>query len=83
MLRAELERLSEDKRFRFHYTVDRAITKHWAGFEGLVTKEMIRKVFPHPSEKLLMTYCGSKAMRKHVMPILDELGYNEDLIAKF
>ena len=83
LLKEELDRMGEDSRFKVHYTVDKASSKDWNGFEGYVTKDMMKKVFPEPSDKILMTFCGNKHMKKLVFDIFEELGYKEDLTTRF
>jgi len=81
-LKSELERLGKDERFNFHYTLDKP-PSGWKGFQGYVSKEMLQKVFPAPNNNLLMTFCGNKHMRKLVFNLFEEVGYNEDLTARF
>ncbi len=83
MLKEELDRFGEDGRFKIHYTIDKVTSKDWQGFEGYVTKDMVKKVFPEASDKILMTFCGNKHMKKLVYDIYEELKYKEDLIARF
>jgi len=83
LLKEELDRMAEDSRFKVYYTVDKASSKDWTGFEGYVTKEMMKKVFPDPSDKILMTFCGNKYMKKLVFDLFEQLGYNEDLTARY
>lgn len=43
----------------------------------------MQKVFPAPSQNILMTFCGNKPMKKLVFELFEELKYNEDLTARF
>ena len=75
--------MAKDKRFNIHYTIDKPKTADWKGFTGYVNQEMMQKVFPTPSQNILMTFCGNKPMRKLVFGLFEELKYNEDLTARF
>jgi len=75
--------MEQDQRFNIKYTVDKPLTNSWNGFVGYVTKEMIQKVFPSPSNDILMTFCGNKAMRKLVFDLFEDIGYNPKLTGRF
>jgi len=72
--------MQKDPRFKIHFTVDKA-KPGWEGFTGYVTKEMIQKVFPEPSEDIFMGFCGPNKMKRIVTNALEDLGYDENQIA--
>ncbi|KAG9152912.1 hypothetical protein Leryth_012535 [Lithospermum erythrorhizon] len=77
------------------YTVDTP-SKDWNGGVGYVSKEMVVKGLPAPSDDSLILVCGPPGMMKHisgdkakdwtqgeVSGILKELGYTESMVYKF
>jgi NAD(P)H-flavin reductase len=65
------------------FTVDKE-EEGWTGVTGHVSKEMISATCPAPSEDTLMLTCGPPVMcRKVLLPMLLEMGYNEDNIFDF
>ncbi|XP_047337758.1 NADH-cytochrome b5 reductase-like protein [Impatiens glandulifera] len=81
--------------FKVYYTVDNP-SKDWSGGKGFVSKEMVLKGLPGPSEDTLILVCGPPGMMNHisgnkakdysqgeVSGVLKELGYGEQMVYKF
>lgn len=49
-------------------------------FKGRITREMIEKTMPAPSNETLIWICGPGEMRKHLEAILFEMGYTEAML---
>ncbi|KAK4404129.1 NADH-cytochrome reductase-like protein, partial [Sesamum angolense] len=77
------------------YTVDNP-TKDWLGGKGYISKDMVVKGLPSPSDDTLILVCGPPGLMKHISGdkakdrsqgqltgILKELGYTEDMVYKF
>ncbi|KAK7264951.1 hypothetical protein RJT34_32565 [Clitoria ternatea] len=77
------------------YTVDNP-TKNWKGGAGYISKDMVVKGLPGPSDDTLILVCGPPGMMKHVSGekakdwsqgelsgILKEAGYTEQMVYKF
>jgi len=75
LMRPELEAACKDPRINVHYTVDQG-SEGWTGFTGYVSKEMVEKSLPVPSEDVFIWCCGNKPMNKHVRKLLEDMGYN-------
>ncbi|XP_030549994.1 NADH-cytochrome b5 reductase-like protein [Rhodamnia argentea] len=80
---------------KIYYTVDNP-TKNWKGGKGYISKDMVVKGLPAPSEDALILVCGPPGMMKHISGdkakdrsqgelsgILKELGYTEQMVYKF
>lgn len=77
------------------YTVDNP-TKTWKGGAGYISKDMVVKGLPAPSDDTLVLVCGPPGMMQHisgekakdwtqgeVSGILKEAGYTEQMVYKF
>ncbi|KAJ4952132.1 hypothetical protein NE237_028964 [Protea cynaroides] len=77
------------------YTVDNP-SKNWRGGKGFVSKDMVVKGLPGPSEDTLIAVCGPPGMMKHLSGeknkdrsqgelsgLLKDLGYTEQMVYKF
>ncbi|KAE9602273.1 hypothetical protein Lal_00050133 [Lupinus albus] len=77
------------------YTVDNP-TKNWRGGAGYISKDVVVKGLPSPSDDTLILVCGPPGMMKHISGekakdwtqgelsgILKEAGYTEDMVYKF
>ncbi|CAJ2634802.1 unnamed protein product [Trifolium pratense] len=80
---------------KIFYTVDNP-TKNWKGGVGYISKDMVVKGLPAPSDDTLVLVCGPPGMMKHisgekakdwtqgeVSGILKEAGYTEQMVYKF
>ncbi|KAL6331085.1 hypothetical protein AAG906_009513 [Vitis piasezkii] len=80
---------------KIFYTVDNP-SNNWRGGTGYVSKDMVVKGLPAPSDDSLILVCGPPGMMKHISGnkakdysqgeltgILKELGYTEDMVYKF
>ncbi|XP_027331544.1 NADH-cytochrome b5 reductase-like protein [Abrus precatorius] len=80
---------------KIFYTVDNP-TKNWKGGAGLISKDMVVKGLPCPSDDTLILVCGPPGMMKHISGekakdwsqgelsgILKEAGYTEQMVYKF
>ncbi|KAI6681706.1 hypothetical protein NL676_035587 [Syzygium grande] len=80
---------------KIFYTVDNP-SKNWKGGKGYISKDMVLKGLPAPSEDALILVCGPPGMMKHISGdkakdrsqgeltgILKELGYTEQMVYKF
>lgn len=93
MIKEELEAATTDPRIKIHFTLDTVrlfeFISHWQppqdwkGFGGFVTKEMIKKCMPYPTNDTLICTCGPPLMNKMLLEHLAQLGYKEDYIYKF
>jgi cytochrome-b5 reductase len=77
LCRSDLERLSQDPRFKVWYTVDRP-ADDWKYSQGFITAEMIQKHLPAPADDVLMLMCGPPPMVKFAcVANLEKLGFKE------
>lgn len=80
---------------KIFYTVDNP-TKNWRGGAGYISKDMVVKGLPAPSDDTLILVCGPPGMMKQisgekakdwtqgeVSGILKEAGYTEQMVYKF
>ncbi|KAL0451907.1 UNVERIFIED_CONTAM: NADH-cytochrome reductase-like protein [Sesamum latifolium] len=71
---------------KIFYTVDNP-TKDWQGGKGYISKDMVVKGLPSPSDDTLILHIsGDKAKDRsqgQLTGILKELGYTEDMVYKF
>ncbi|ETO25618.1 NADH-cytochrome b5 reductase 2 [Reticulomyxa filosa] len=60
LLREELEELAEKhKRFHLFFILDKApVGVEWKGGVGFVTEDLVKQIFPKPSDDLLVLECG-------------------------
>ncbi|XP_072984206.1 NADH-cytochrome b5 reductase-like protein [Typha latifolia] len=95
LLKGELDRLSASyPNFKVFYTVDKP-SKNWRGGVGHISKDIILKGLPGPTEDSLILVCGPPGMMKHVSGdkanrsqgeltgLLKEVGYTEEMVYKF
>jgi len=82
LIKEELEAASTDPRIKIYYTLDTP-PNDWKGFSGFVTKEMLKKTMPYPTNDALICTCGPPLMNKMLLEHLSQLGYKEDYIFKF
>jgi len=83
LIKEELEALENDPRIKIYFTLDKAPAEGWKGFEGFVTKEMVQKTMPYPSNDVLICTCGPPLMNKMLMEHLAQLGYKDNNLFKF
>nr|GMC68645.1 NADH-cytochrome B5 reductase-like protein [Ipomoea batatas] len=79
---------------KIFYTVD-SPTKEWRGGSGFISKDMVVKGLPPPSDDTLIFVCGPPGMMNHVSGekdkreqgelsgVLKEVGYTENMVYKF
>ncbi|GFQ03462.1 NADH-cytochrome b5 reductase-like protein [Phtheirospermum japonicum] len=78
-----------------YYTVDNP-TMDWLGGKGYISKDMVVKGLPSPSDDTLILVCGPPGLMNHISGdkakdrsqgeltgILKELGYTSDIVYKF
>jgi cytochrome-b5 reductase len=96
LLKAELDTLSYlYPAFKVYYTLDKP-PKGWTLGTGFVSKDMISKHLPPPSDDMLICVCGPKPMvellsglkgakdtQGELQGLLKELGYTENQVYKF
>ncbi|KAM7268913.1 hypothetical protein ACFE04_011079 [Oxalis oulophora] len=95
LLKQKLDSLaSSHPNFNVFYTVDNP-TKVWKGGKGYISKDMVVKGLPRPSEDTLILVCGPPGLMQHVSGekdkrdqgelsgILKEIGYTEQMVYKF
>ncbi|KAL7137698.1 hypothetical protein ABFS83_10G110500 [Erythranthe nasuta] len=96
LLKKKLDMLSaSNPNLKVFYTVDNP-TKDWLGGRGFISKQMVVKGLPVPSDDTLILVCGPPGMMNHISGdkakdrsqgelsgILKELGYTEDMVYKF
>eukprot|EP00249_Psilotum_nudum_P028968 c3901_g1_i1 orf=375-1412(-) len=81
--------------FKVYYVVDNP-TKDWKGGVGYISKDMILKGLPLPSNDTIILVCGPPGMMNHVsgdkapdksqgevLGLLKEAGYTQDMVFKF
>eukprot|EP00357_Protocruzia_adherens_P034226 CAMPEP_0115011156 /NCGR_PEP_ID=MMETSP0216-20121206/23803_1 /TAXON_ID=223996 /ORGANISM="Protocruzia adherens, Strain Boccale" /LENGTH=314 /DNA_ID=CAMNT_0002379627 /DNA_START=68 /DNA_END=1012 /DNA_ORIENTATION=+ len=85
LLRHELESYEHENKIHLSYTLDEAPKdKEWEHYTGFVSKEMIQARMPPPAEDSLILMCGPPPMIKFcILPILEELGYSDNMFFKF
>lgn len=88
LLRDELQQLKENhpEKFNLFLTVDVKPDEkeNWDQGVGFVTKEMLQKSMPPPSEETLIVFCGPPLFEKDQTQFLKELGYDQKtMVFKF
>lgn len=77
LLKDELDELAEKyPYFDVHYTLTHP-PEGWTGDVGYVTKDMIAKYLPSPSEDSRVLICGPKGMKTAMAQYTEELGFDE------
>ncbi|EGV65942.1 cytochrome b5 reductase [Yamadazyma tenuis] len=77
LLRDEIDELSKNyPNFKVHYTLTEP-PANWEGSTGFVSKEMITKYLPKPSEENRLFICGPPEMKKSLIEISQELGWDK------
>jgi len=82
LLREELEDFQKNHKDKLDiwFTIDRSIKPDWAYDIGFVSKDMVSKHLPAPSEDTLILMCGPPPMINYACtPALDELGYTKEM----
>lgn len=96
LLRKQIdERAAKHKNFKVHYVLEKP-PKDWEGSVGYVSKEVIQKYIPAPSDDNLVMVCGPPPMMKAISGnkapdysqgeldgLLKDLGYTKDQVFKF
>lgn len=72
-MKEELEEAAKDPRIKIHYIID-TTSPEWKGFTGYITKEILQKVLPKPTESQFLWSSGPQPMEKIVREQLLELG---------
>jgi cytochrome-b5 reductase len=93
LLKEELDHYAKNPKVKVYYTVDKVISvtfpkaikgpEGWKGFEGYVTKDMIKATMPAPGKDVIICFSGPKPMNKLLKKHLEEMGYSEGSIFKF
>lgn len=84
-MKDELDEIYKTQNFKFKlsYTIDKK-EDGWQGATGHITKEMISQTCPAPSDETLMLICGPPVFcKKFLLPMLLEMGYNQENIFDF
>lgn len=96
LLKQKLDRLAASHpNLKIFYTVD-SPSKNWGGGTGFISKDMVVKGLPAPSNDSLILVCGPPGLMNHisgdkakdwsqgeVAGVLKELGYTEEMVYKF
>ncbi|XP_058074528.1 NADH-cytochrome b5 reductase-like protein [Magnolia sinica] len=96
LLKEKLDMLAASHpNLKIFYTVDNP-SKNWRGGKGFISKDMMLKGLPRPSEDTLILVCGPPGMMKHISGdkakdrtqgeltgLLKQLEYTEDMVYKF
>ncbi|KAJ6406615.1 hypothetical protein OIU84_010179 [Salix udensis] len=96
LLKQKLDFLSASHpNLKIFYTVDDP-SKNWKGGSGYISKDMVVKGLPGPSDDTLILVCGPSGMMKHISGdkakdysqgeltgLLKEAGYTEEMVYKF
>lgn len=77
LLREELDEMNEKyPNLDVYYTLTHP-PADWAGDVGYVTKEMVEKYLPKPSDDSRILVCGPQGMNKLLINITEELGFKK------
>lgn len=80
LLKSEIDELSKKyPGFDVHYTLLDP-PKGWSGSTGYVTKEMIEQYMPKPSKENRLFICGPPDMKKSLIDITSELGWDKTVL---
>jgi cytochrome-b5 reductase len=85
LLKKELDEFYTNQNFKFNvqYTIDNE-EDGWDGLVGYITKDKIEKYIQPPADDTLIMICGrGKMCKKHLIPILLDIGYKIENIYKF
>jgi cytochrome-b5 reductase len=82
LLRKELDAIAATGRLKLYYTLDLP-PEGWKGLTGYLTEDMLRSIFPPPSDDTLMTHCGPGPMNRLATTLLKNMGYNPEYQFKF
>lgn len=96
LLKQKLDFLSsKHPNLKIFYTVDTP-SNNWTGGTGFISKDMVVKGLPSPSDDSLILVCGPPGMMKHISGdkakdrsqgeltgLLKEVGYTEEMVYKF
>jgi len=82
LLKEKLDEYAKNPKVKIYYTVDKA-PEGWKGFEGYLTKDMIKETMPAPSKNTIICFSGPKPMNKLIGKLLKELSYEGDSMFKF
>ena len=84
LLQKELEDVHKAKTFNFnlHFLIDKT-EPEWNGLVGYISKEMITKVFPAPSQETIILLCGPPVMCERAKELFKELNYDPENIYEF
>jgi cytochrome-b5 reductase len=87
LLRDRLDELAakHPKRFKVWHVLSQApFPKNWPYATGYITKDLIEKHLPPPSEETFVLMCGPPPMLKFACkPALDALGFSKDAQISF
>lgn len=77
LLKEELDTLNEKyPYFDIHYVLNKP-SGDWKGDVGLITKEMVQKYLPKPSDDSRILICGPPGLKKSMTEITQDLGFKE------
>lgn len=96
LLKEKLDALAaKHPNFKVYYVVDKP-SSNWRGGAGYITKDMVLKGMPAPSDDTLILVCGPPGMMKHisgdkapdksqgeVSGLLKDAGYSNEMVYKF
>ncbi len=74
-MKEELEEAVKDPRINIHYVLDTA-PPNWKGFTGFITKGILEKTLPKPTNSQFLWASGPRPMEVMVKEQLLELGYS-------
>jgi cytochrome-b5 reductase len=74
------EELDNKEHVKVIYTVDRVNEdEEWKGRIGYISKDMITDNFPAPNPDIKIIMCGPYSMLRYLKPLLESLGYSDQL----
>lgn len=83
LLKSEIDEISSRyPGFSVHYTVTKPSDK-WDGSVGYVNKEMMEKFLPSASDENRLFICGPPQMKKLVVELSEELGWDKENVFCF
>uniref|UniRef100_A0A7S3T1A9 Oxidoreductase FAD/NAD(P)-binding domain-containing protein n=1 Tax=Strombidinopsis acuminata TaxID=141414 RepID=A0A7S3T1A9_9SPIT len=81
LIKDEIEQLQKIRTdLKVAHTLTRQENVPEGMFKGRITREMIEKTMPAPSDETLIWICGPGPLREHLEKILFEMGYTESML---
>lgn len=82
LLKKEMKGLQTKKPFIWRNTLEQ-VPAGWTDYQGFITKDMLKTLFPNPNPEALICLCGPQPMNKMVLDTLMSMGYSTTNLFKF